>query len=81
MQDSLAAKEDYESARIELNKALSIEPREPIFHALDGDLHVRNNESLAALRSFNKAVELVRMDMRTSPGKFVTTSQLADNSG
>ena len=155
-----AAKEDYESARIKLNKALSIEPREPIFHALDGDLHVRNNESSAALRSFNKAVELdnsffyhllrrgelrldlghnraaredleqslgllptaqahyllgnmdrkaghpesarqhyeqasqsnseagkksqrelVLMDMGTSPGKFVTTSQFADNSG
>ena len=53
-----AVKEDYETARSELDKALDIEPREPIFHALDGDLHAENNEYPAAMRAFNKAVEL-----------------------
>ena len=58
--DAIAAavKEDFTSARTALDKALAIEPREPIFHALDGDLHASNNDSSAALRSFNKAVEL-----------------------
>ena len=53
-----ARKEDHAAARVELDKALKIEPRESIFHALDGDLHVEENKPNAALRSFNKAVNL-----------------------
>lgn len=53
-----ARKEDYAAARTELNKALKIEPRESIFHALDGDLHVAEKNPDAALRSFNRALKL-----------------------
>jgi predicted Zn-dependent protease len=76
-----AVKEDYETARSELNKALEIEPRESIFHALEGDLNAEDKKNSAALRSFNKAVELddnffyhllrrgqVRLDLGQSDG-------------
>jgi predicted Zn-dependent protease len=53
-----AIKEDYAGARAELDKALKIEPRESIFHALEGDLYAEEKKSGAALRSFNRAVEL-----------------------
>lgn len=53
-----AVSEDYQSARNELAKALEIEPREATFHALDGDLHAEEKQYSAALRAFNKAVEL-----------------------
>jgi predicted Zn-dependent protease len=53
-----AVKEDYVTARAELTKAIEIEPRESIFHALDGDLHSEANQNRAALKSFNRAVQL-----------------------
>jgi predicted Zn-dependent protease len=53
-----AVKEDYKTARSELTKALEIEPRESIFHALDGDLYAEAKQNAPALRAFNKAVEL-----------------------
>jgi len=53
-----AVKEDYSTARTELDKAMKIEPRESIFHTLDGDLHAEDGKSSTALRSFNKAVQL-----------------------
>jgi predicted Zn-dependent protease len=53
-----AVKEDYVTARADLDKALSIEPRESIFHALDGDLYAEAKQNGPALRAFNKAVEL-----------------------
>ncbi|MFT5140200.1 MAG: putative Zn-dependent protease [Lysobacterales bacterium] len=53
-----AVKEDYDAARSELSKALKIEPRESIFHALDGDLYAEAKQNAHALRAFNKAVEL-----------------------
>lgn len=53
-----AVEEDYATARTELNKALEIEPRESIFHALDGDLHAEAKRNSAAVKAFNRAIQL-----------------------
>ncbi len=53
-----AVKEDYDTARTELAKAMEIEPRESIFHALEGDLFAEADRNSAALRSFDMAVQL-----------------------
>lgn len=53
-----AVEEDYATARSELNKAMEIEPRESIFHALDGDLYAEAKRNSAALKAFNRAIEL-----------------------
>jgi predicted Zn-dependent protease len=53
-----ASEEDFAIARQELDKALSIEPRESIFHALDGDLKAHNDRDAAALEAYNRAIEL-----------------------
>ena len=37
---------------------MEIEPRESIFHALDGDLHAEAKHNSAALKSFNRAIGL-----------------------
>lgn len=39
-----------------LNKALSIEPRESLFHGLQGDIHALNKNHGRALRSYEKAI-------------------------
>lgn len=53
-----AVKEDYPTAQSELDKALALEPREAIFHALQGDLSAESKKFPAALRSFDQAVRL-----------------------
>ena len=53
-----ASEEDFDTARQELDKALSLEPRESIFHALDGDLKAHYKRNTAALQAYNRAIEL-----------------------
>jgi predicted Zn-dependent protease len=53
-----ATGKDYTTSRAELAKALRLEPREPVFHALDGDLYVEEKQPNQALRAFNRAIEL-----------------------
>lgn len=53
-----AVKEDYSTAQSELDTALALEPREAIFHALQGDLYAEKEDRPKALRSFNRAVQL-----------------------
>jgi predicted Zn-dependent protease len=52
-----------ELARENLNKALAIEPRESLFHDLQGDIHALNKHSDRALASYQKAI-------RANPGFF-----------
>jgi len=51
-----ASSEDYETARAELDKALKIEPRESLFHALDGDLKEQAGQQQLALEAYDRAV-------------------------
>ena len=52
-----------ELAQEKLNKALAIEPRESLFHDLQGDIHALNKHSDRALESYRKAI-------RANPGFF-----------
>jgi len=52
-----------ELAQEKLNRALSIEPRESLFHDLQGDIHALNEHTNRALTSYRKAV-------RANPGFF-----------
>jgi predicted Zn-dependent protease len=54
----LAGEKDEPGARRELDKALAIEPRESLFHALDGDLAARSGNPAAALAAYEQAVSL-----------------------
>lgn len=58
-----ASAENFSLAREELGKALTIEPREALFHTLDGDLQRQAEHSGAALAAYEKAV-------RYNPGFF-----------
>jgi predicted Zn-dependent protease len=53
-----ASKEDFDGARKELDRALAIEPREALFHALDGDLQRQSGNNPAALSAFEQSVAL-----------------------
>ncbi|NND44774.1 MAG: M48 family metalloprotease [Xanthomonadales bacterium] len=53
-----AREEDFGTAREELRTALRIEPREALFHALQGDLEAEAGDRREALQSFERAVEL-----------------------
>lgn len=53
----LAGEEKYGESRAELRKALKIEPREALFHALDGDLHAEEGDKRAAFQAFDRAVD------------------------
>jgi predicted Zn-dependent protease len=46
-----------ELAQEKLNRALSIEPRESLFHDLQGDIHALNEQPKSALKSYSKAVD------------------------
>jgi predicted Zn-dependent protease len=54
----LAGEENYPGAREALDEALAIEPREALFHALDGDLKVQAGDQSAALDAYEQAVSL-----------------------
>lgn len=43
-------------AQEKLNRALAIEPRESLFHSLQGDLYALDNQSKKALASYSRAV-------------------------
>jgi len=45
-------------AQSKLDQAMAIEPRESLFHALQGDIDALNDRQGKALRSYSKAVEL-----------------------
>jgi predicted Zn-dependent protease len=47
---------DREQAQRELDRALAIEPRESLFHALQGDIHALAEASGEALASYDRAI-------------------------
>lgn len=49
--------ENFGLAQRKLNEAMKIEPRESLFHALQGDIHALNNKYTKALRSYRSAVD------------------------
>ena len=52
-----ALKEDNMAlAQEKLNTAMSIEPRESLFHDLQGDIHALNKDHAKALKSYEKAI-------------------------
>jgi predicted Zn-dependent protease len=51
-----AAKQEWKEAQKNLNAALKIEPRESLFHALQGDIHAGQEHLQQALKSYNEAV-------------------------
>lgn len=53
-----AREKQYGTAQEELRTALRIEPREALFHALDGDLEAETGDRREALQAFDRAVEL-----------------------
>jgi predicted Zn-dependent protease len=50
------SEDDTARAQEKLNEAMAIEPRESLFHALQGDIHAMKNKNRSALKSYNKAV-------------------------
>jgi predicted Zn-dependent protease len=44
-------------AQEKLNQALSLEPRESLFHALQGDIHALNDKPKTAIKSYSRAIE------------------------
>ncbi|MFC1740690.1 M48 family metalloprotease [Pseudomonadota bacterium] len=46
-----------DEAQEQLNRAMAMEPRESLFHDLQGDIHALNKQPERALASYNKAVE------------------------
>ena len=44
-------------AQERLNQALALEPRESLFHALQGDIHALNNQPKTAINSYSRAIE------------------------
>lgn len=59
-----ALKEDNAAlAQENLNRALAIEPRESLFHDLQGDIYAMNKDHRRALKSYEKAI-------RANPGFF-----------
>jgi predicted Zn-dependent protease len=57
------AEDQMDLAQEKINRALSIEPRESLFHDLQGDIYAVNDKDKSALKSYNKAV-------RANPGFF-----------
>ena len=49
-------KEEWQEAQKELKAAFKIEPRESLFHALQGDIHARQNRKRRALGAYEEAV-------------------------
>jgi tetratricopeptide (TPR) repeat protein len=44
-------------AQEKLNQALALEPRESLFHALQGDIHALNDKPKTAITSYSRAIE------------------------
>lgn len=57
------AEDQTDLAQEKINRALSIEPRESLFHSLQGDIFAFNDRDKNALKSYKKAVS-------TNPGFF-----------
>lgn len=51
-----AAKEEWGEAQKYLDQALGIEPRESLFHALQGDIHAADQNYERAMKSYDEAV-------------------------
>lgn len=49
--------EDFGLAQRKLNQAMAIEPRESLFHALQGDIHALKGRQQKALTSYRKAIQ------------------------
>jgi predicted Zn-dependent protease len=49
--------EQLEVAQEQLNRALALEPRESLFHALQGDIHALNGKPEIALEAYSKAID------------------------
>lgn len=54
--ERLLREEKNAQAQEQLNKALAIEPRESVFHDLQGDIHALNEQPQKALKSYEKAI-------------------------
>jgi predicted Zn-dependent protease len=52
------ADDDWATAREKLNRALAIEPRESMFHNLQGDMYALKKDHNRAVQSYDKAVRL-----------------------
>ncbi len=44
-------------AQEKLNQALALEPRESLFHALQGDIHTLNDKPETAIKSYSRAID------------------------
>ena len=53
-----ANEEDWREAQRRLDRALAIEPRESLFHDLQGDIHALNDRPEQALAAYERAIEL-----------------------
>ncbi|MDH3787836.1 MAG: M48 family metalloprotease [Xanthomonadales bacterium] len=51
------ADDQLDNAQIQLNRAMAIEPRESLFHDLQGDIYALNKQPEQALASYNKAID------------------------
>ena len=49
-------KDDLKLAQRKLNQAMAIEPRESLFHSLQGDIHALKKEPQLAMTSYRKAI-------------------------
>jgi len=76
-----AAEKDWKDAQKKLNAAMQIEPRESLFHALQGDIYSHQDQLRRALTSYDEAVSanpnLFYGWMRRGQARF----NLDDNSG
>ena len=50
--------DELDRAQDKLNEALAIEPRESLFHSLQGDIHALQNKPEQALASYQKAINI-----------------------
>jgi len=51
-----ASNDELERAQRKLNEAMAIEPRESLFHSLQGDIHALQKKQKQALASYRKAI-------------------------
>jgi predicted Zn-dependent protease len=55
--NQLASQDKLKEAQQKLDKALAIEPRESLFHALQGDIHAQEEKWRPALSSYTRAID------------------------
>jgi tetratricopeptide (TPR) repeat protein len=55
--NQLASQDKLKEAQQKLDKALAIEPRESLFHALQGDIHAQEEKWRPALSAYTRAID------------------------